>query len=159
MSLARSTTTSSSARPGERTATARVLEPVSSKRSAPRAVNRREAVSGAVGVFPHPIAKAGNSATRKRLASLSTGSAIDSWFLGFMIQPPRSPVQNLNKPVETVADSAWVASVMRGHRSGALYNWRNSHEQVMLRAVLFDLYETLVTESLTRPAGVSSLAS
>ena len=28
----------------------------------------------------------------------------------------------------------------------------------MLRAVLFDLYETLVTESLTLPAGVSSLA-
>ena len=29
----------------------------------------------------------------------------------------------------------------------------------MLRAVLFDLFETLVTESRTRPAGVSSLAS
>ena len=28
----------------------------------------------------------------------------------------------------------------------------------MLRAVLFDLFETLVTESVTRPAGVSSLA-
>src|SRR5262245_12493337 len=28
----------------------------------------------------------------------------------------------------------------------------------MIRAVLFDLYETLVTESQTRPAGVSSLA-
>jgi putative hydrolase of the HAD superfamily len=29
----------------------------------------------------------------------------------------------------------------------------------MLKAVLFDLFETLITESLTRPAGVSSLAS
>ena len=28
----------------------------------------------------------------------------------------------------------------------------------MLKAVLFDLFETLVTESATRPAGVSSLA-
>jgi putative hydrolase of the HAD superfamily len=34
-----------------------------------------------------------------------------------------------------------------------------SGERVMVEAVLFDLYETLITESATRPAGVSSHAS